>query len=594
MSFRDEYKGELESLFQLVGELGRAEPALAPLLGRGADPSVSRLLEGLAFSFGRLAQRLDDDMPEVLHPILETLCPDLLRPVPSATIVELVPSSKVLVRQTVEAGSTFGARAVEGVSCTFRSDEAREVCPWSLSRVSVASAESPSLTLSLDLFPGTALADALPASLPIFFAHPAAAVALDARAFLLRHVRSVVVRSRETDAVVHLPASALTTHHPRAAPDEAGAKSGEAPLVPMAAAFLALRDFFVFPQRFAFVTIEGLHEALSLGPAARSIEIVVELAEPVPRGLVFDLTTVRLHAVAVHNVFRAPTLALDLDGRDVRRALRLEGDLAGGEVYAVESVALVSRALRKTTIPKRERLYVARSAAQTDEAVGVDDDVRYEVHRAPSVLGASLDLGLAFVGDGSARLLADKVSVEVGVLATNGARAVDVELGGVCLPRAASPSFVAFRSVVPVTRSSAPSFEKDRGWQFVRLAKMSLATLTETETLAEVVAAANVPAQRQWPDAKPGADRFLPILRVDRKRGCSVAGVDLRAGALVCVTIDTKRLGGAGEARLFGEVLLPLLAATVAESAWVELSLVDSDGRAVETYPRAKGARSGL
>ena len=109
--FKDDYQSELEYLQRACDELGAREPDLAPMLGRGTDPSVTRLLEGLAFTFARLRQRLDDDMPEIVHPVVENLCPELLRPIPSATVVELVPSPKLLGRKRVTAGTSFAARA---------------------------------------------------------------------------------------------------------------------------------------------------------------------------------------------------------------------------------------------------------------------------------------------------------------------------------------------------------------------------------------------------------------------------------------------------------------------------------------------------
>jgi type VI secretion system protein ImpG len=576
--FRDEFKAEVDYLFQLCEELGQREPSLAPILGRGADPSVTRLVEGLAFSFGRLRQRLDDDMPEIIHPVIDNLCPEILRPIPSGTIVELTPSPKMMSRQIVRAGSTFASRPIDGASCFFRSSTDCEVSPWVLRRVEVASPERRSVTLSLELFGGTELAAAVPKALRLFLAHPIAA-AVEARAFLLRSARRVVVRSPESDAAVTLPP-------PVATPFGAARGASEA-MLPSAAAFLALRDYFVFPQSFAFVELPGFDAVADLGAGVRRLELELELSEPVPKGIVLDLSTVLLHAVPALNVFRPSKLSIQLGGDKRRCHVRFEDELADAHVYSVENVALVSRGLRSTPIEPWARFFPPR----LDGDAG---DVRYEVHRTPSVLGSRLDVSLTFAADGVDRFLADKLAAEIEVLATNGERASSVGLGDVCLPTAMSPSLVSFRNITAVTRSAAPPIAGDRLWRFYRFAKANLAALTETETLASVLALANVPAQDHWPEAKPGAEAFVPLLGASRQRSCSPDRDELRSGAVVRLQLDARRFTGAGDLRLFAEVVAPLLAASVSVNEWIELVLVDAAGQTVARSPRMYGARVGL
>ena len=586
--FRDEFKAEVDYLFQLCDELGRREPTLAPMLGRGADPSVSRLVEGLAFSFGRLRQRLDDDMPEIIHPIIDNLCPEILRPVPSGTIIELTPSAKMLSRQAVRAGSTFASRPVGGVSCHFRSTFDCEVSPWVLRRIEVASPERRVVKLVLELFGGTELASAAPKVLRLFLAHPVAA-ALEARAFLLRNTVRIIARSPQSDGAVTLPRPVVARSSSTTSSFEEtrAARHLDDTMLPSASAFLALRDYFTFPQSFAFVELPGFDAVAELGAGVRNLEIDIELVEPLPKGIVLDPSTVLLHAVPALNVFRPPKLSVQL-GADKRRChLRFEGELEEAEVYAVESVALVSRGLRTTPLQPWARFFPPRLEGSTT-------DVRYEVHRVPSVIGPRLDVSLSFSAAGIDSFLADKLAVEVEILATNGERASTVGLGDVCVSTAMSPSLVSFRNVTTVTRNAAPQIAGDRLWRFFRLTKANLASLTDSETLGAVLALANVPALDQWPDAKPGVERFTPLLRAERQRSCASDRDELRSGAVVKLALDGRRFTGPGDLRLFGEVLVPLFAASIAVNEWVELVLVDAAGHTLERYPRTYGARVGL
>ena len=86
------YQDELAYLRELGKEFAKAHPALAPMLaGPGSDPDVERLLEGVAFLTSKLRLKLDDELPEIVHSLLEILWPHFLRPIPSTTIVEFNP-----------------------------------------------------------------------------------------------------------------------------------------------------------------------------------------------------------------------------------------------------------------------------------------------------------------------------------------------------------------------------------------------------------------------------------------------------------------------------------------------------------------------
>ena len=216
------------------------------------------------------------------------------------------------------------------------------------------------------------------------------------------------------------------------------------------------------------------------------------------------------------------------------------------------------------------------------------------MYPTPSVIGPRLDISLSFSAEGVDAFLADKVAAEIAVLATNGERASSVGLGDVCLPTAMSPSLVSFRNVTTVTRNAAPPIAGDRLWRFFRLTKANLAALSDAETLGAVLALANVPALDQWPDAKPGLESLTALLRAERQRGCTSDHEELRSGAVVRLALDERRFAGPGDVRLFGEVLLPLFAATIAVTEWVELVLVDAADRTLERYPRTYGTRVGL
>ena len=90
--FNKYFQDELSYLRELGREFSQAYPKLAPMLAdRGVDPDVERLLEGVAFLTGRIRQKLDDEVPEFLQSVGFLLFPHLMRPLPSASILQINP-----------------------------------------------------------------------------------------------------------------------------------------------------------------------------------------------------------------------------------------------------------------------------------------------------------------------------------------------------------------------------------------------------------------------------------------------------------------------------------------------------------------------
>lgn len=92
MDLKQRFAEELRYLRELGREFAEDNPQLAQFLGdQAGDPDVERLLEGFAFLTAKLGMKIDDDLPELTHPLLQMLWPNYLRPLPSATIIRFTP-----------------------------------------------------------------------------------------------------------------------------------------------------------------------------------------------------------------------------------------------------------------------------------------------------------------------------------------------------------------------------------------------------------------------------------------------------------------------------------------------------------------------
>ena len=173
MSFNPYFQRELLALRELGQDFSRNNPALAPFLSQdGRDPDVERLFEGFAFIAGRLRQKIDDEVPELSHSLLQLLWPNYLHPTPSFGMVEFKPIHQAnrvpVIPKKAEMRSNTVGHAVSG---QFQTCYATELQPLQIADVNYYP-QGDAGVLQIELTPIThvAMADVALSTLRLHFA----------------------------------------------------------------------------------------------------------------------------------------------------------------------------------------------------------------------------------------------------------------------------------------------------------------------------------------------------------------------------------------------------------------------------------------
>ncbi len=345
------YERELTYLRRLGAEFGARYPKVAARLqlepSKCDDPHVERLLEGVAFLNARLHRRLDDDLPEVSEALLEVLYPLHVRPVPSLSIVELELDPELGRAATgyhVPRGAELRSRPVQGTACRFRTCYDTTLWPVTVAAAEFAAPDraGPGVRLAnavgavrveLRAFPGVRLADLTLDALRLHLAGDPGVVDT-LYELLANHAGAVVVRDPDQPA---RPPQALAAGALR--PAGFGPDEGLLPLprrVP--SAHRLLQELFALPQKFHFVDVAGLGDALrALGCGARAelVVLVTPFERPERRAaleLGLNADVVRLGCTPVVNLFAQTAEPILLAERhleyavvpDARRRLEVE------------------------------------------------------------------------------------------------------------------------------------------------------------------------------------------------------------------------------------------------------------------------------
>src|SRR5882757_3535422 len=115
------YERELDYLRKSAAQFAEKHPKVASRLvlepTKCEDPHVERLLEAFAFLAARIHLKLDDDFPEISEGLLSIVYPQLVRPLPSMSVVEfqLDPEKgKLTSGLKIDRGSSLFSKPISG------------------------------------------------------------------------------------------------------------------------------------------------------------------------------------------------------------------------------------------------------------------------------------------------------------------------------------------------------------------------------------------------------------------------------------------------------------------------------------------------
>src|SRR5690606_19145406 len=267
---------------------------------------VERLLEGVAFLTGKIRQKIDDELPEVIHSVAALLFPHYVRQVPATSIVQFTPLPNVVREKVLVArGAEVGSVPVEGVSCRFRTTQDVTLLPLAVEdvRIDTGAQLAQSMRVVMKVTGGASLA-ALELDRVRFFIHGERRLQDDLRLWIGAHLESVAFAAVDSGGndtnVLTLPASSVKL----VGFDE------EQALIPYPGTvypgYRLLQEYFSLPQKFAFFEVTGLAQ-LPVDRLGDRFAILLQFKDSLPTGTRVGKDNLRLFCAPVVNLFSHTT-----------------------------------------------------------------------------------------------------------------------------------------------------------------------------------------------------------------------------------------------------------------------------------------------
>lgn len=569
-------RDEDKSREQEMAAFARAFPAIAgrlaaPLL----SPFVERIVEGIGVLADRVEHVLDGSAPRAAVHVADVLFPELLRPFPASSIVEIRPTA-ARERQELGDGREFASVALDGTRCRFRAHAPLRIDPWRVDDARVAFSRTRGQSIEITLSPvdarqvDEASAPVLPLRLYVG-GEPRAALSLVASL----HESLAGIEFEIGGRVSELNVSSLRPW---------GFRADEALLPPDPLehpGYRLVREFLVLPAKFAFVEIEG--EA----PVPRAGERVVmrlRFESPLPAGVQVTRETFRTNCIPVTNAFATTTEPLRTTLDRPSHVLRPAGlPPAHGDVYAVRRV--------RATLENGHVEEVPEAAAFGRDASAEGSGIGYVLRRTPGATGKGADLRLELEYASDCGAVPDARVLSVDVWATNRALPNTLGLGEIRLATPLSPSGCTFENITAVTPCRAAPDGVDLRWRTLALLALTARPLARADSIRTLLHALNLHRTADRQAARAHAQRLESVRSASARASTTSLSRGIARGTDILIELVERGFDGDGEAYVFARVLAHLFAHEASLNTFTRTLVRHSDTGREYSFPPLNGDR---
>ncbi len=577
--FNRYFNDELRDLRELGKAFARKHPEAGRLLEEFAyDPDVERVLEGVAFLTGRIRQKLDDEIPELSHGLLQLLWPHYLRPTPSMSVLEFAHRAGMVKGvQRIERGVQVASVPRDGTPCMFRTTSDVWLAPMRVAGIRVAhpTAGSTTLVVELAIEDGASIG---PSDLPFlrFYLHGQRAVSTLLYYWLLRKTRAIVVASTDgggTRREWPLPPDSVRP---------AGWSHAETLLdygANVSRGYQILQEYFTLPEKYLFVDVCNL-DAAPRAFGGSLVELTFYLEEDIPVHARPEKENLRLHCSPIVNLFPSSARPIRID--PLQHEYRVQVDESPPEhyeIYAIEEVMSFARG----TAERRRYLSIFDIEDPMGEASSTPS--AYMVHLKPAVVGereavdTCISLANPYEGVTSTRQPGEEEAndapeyLSIDVTATNRHLPESLQVGDVCRPTHSSPSFATFGNLLRPTFNAPPPLERGLLWHLISLLNLNILSLGDVRALRSLLRAYQFAARHDRGRARYHQKLLAGLEEVRiRPREALYRGQVVRGTAMELMVRESM-FEGEGDIFLFGSILVAFLRTCCSINTFVALTV---------------------
>ncbi|MBC3498195.1 type VI secretion system baseplate subunit TssF [Pseudomonas kermanshahensis] len=583
MSLKDRFSEELRYLRELGNDFAKDNPQLARFLGSsGSDPDVERLMEAFAFLTAKLRLKLEDDLPELTHPMLQLLWPNYLRPLPSATIIQFTPRKQSLSQsQSIPKGSRLFSKLVDGIACEYRTCTEVKVHPFAICSVgSTQTLDNSIVRIDLETLVERPL-NTLGCTRLDFHLGGDDLAARTLYLWLSQYLKHVSVTIN--DEVRRLPASCIA--FPGFSPQEA--------LLPYPQnvfdGYRILQEYFVFPQRFHFFSITDLQK---LWPAQHSPQVIIEFqfSRPLPETLRLGKNDFNLFCTPAVNLFKHSAEPIDLSCNAAHVQLKPKGaEQYAYEIFSVDQV-ISTRTTSDGSTPEHLRTFRPfDSFAHEIEHVQGRTALYYRYQLEDSLRGDGVTHSIAFVRADASHYIGELETASIDLTCTNRDLPQALGVDDINVVTEFTPPLATYSNIRPPTRAYRPVLDGELQWALISNMSLNYLSLLSADPLKEIIRAYDFAALHDIQQTRTTRKRLDGIREIyTEPMDWLIKGQPIR-GLRSRLKLDQAAFLCEGDLYLFSCVLAHFFALYASINSFHQLEVINITNNEHYTWPIQTG-----
>lgn len=565
-----------------------SNPKLVKYLSeRSTDPDVERILEGFAFLTSKLREKLDDELPELTHSVLNLLLPNFLRPFPSSTMMKLAPIEKAITeRQVVPRHTEILSRPVDGVVCPFKTTSDVEIYPLEIERQTIErSRQSTTLHIDLETLSGLPLSKIDLKNLRLWFSGDEV-TAQTLYLWFGRYLSSVEITptgENGSGPSFRLPKDLIRPGG--FAPNEAMLSAGNAAYE----GYRLLREYFVFPAKFLCFDLLDLGRLFAKSDAL-GFRITVRFERPLPPDIKVRPGTVRLYCTPAVNLFSHDAEPMMINHRRLHYPLRPSSNAKKTmNIFSVDRV-MSWRSIEDPKTGSHLRDYPPFESFhhEVERAQGLKQ-IYYRLRMREALQGAGMDHLLSFVRHDNSPVVPDHEVLSAELTCFNASHAHELGGGDICIPTEDTPAYAQFRNLDQPTAPVFPPLDGSLYWNMISNLSLNYVSLLDKDALSAVLAVYDFQAQADRRAERTSQRRLSGLLSIHTKPFDKLFRGQPVRGLLSTMKLQESAFQSEGDMYLFASVLAEFFTLYASINSFHELIVEGAENNEVYQWPAKIG-----
>lgn len=588
MSVNKYFQDELTALRGLGAEFADINPRLAPFLATEAqDPDVERLLEGFAFLTGRLRQKLEDELPELTHSVMNLLWPNFLKPVPSLSMVQMTPLDGLSEKKQIKRKSQVVSTPVDGTQCQFKTCFDVDLYPITVTdaRHSIQATGS-NINIQLSLLDNKANIEEMSLSSLRFHLFGDLQTSHSLYLYFCRYLNDVRVSAIDSEGNKnYLSSLPVSTVFP------AGFSESEH-LLPYSDnlfnGYRILQEYYALSDKYLFIDFTALDgmskqlQSLDIDDVSH-FELECSFSRKFESSVSINKDSFRLYCTPVVNLFEHKSSPIQLDHKNVDyRLLPSAINPKHYEVYQVKTVEAWGHSDHKR---KKYPSFESFEHGLNDTT----SQLYYKIRVKESQDGQALDSYISFVNQSEQGQSPQDETIEASLICTNRNLSIKLGIGDINIPGEGIPEYVDVTNITQVTPEFIPPMDKGFHWQLISNMSLNYQSLMNKDALKIILSTYDYRRFYDRQQARASQHRLdgIETIRVDTVdrlyQGRPVRGIRSTMRVL------ESKFTNEGEMFLFFTVLNEFFSLYVSLNSFHELIVQGIEQGEIYTWPARIG-----